>query len=71
MQAVQAAGPWGAQASTDLLASARADVDEISEWVTVDFSRAMSQTLAFLPEQVRLQAVLPGTAASLLREGRG
>ena len=49
---MQASGPWGARASTDLLASARADVDEISEWVAVDYSRAMSQVLAFLPEQV-------------------
>ena len=49
---MQASGPWGARASTDLLASARADVDEVSEWVAVDYSRAMSQVLAFLPEQV-------------------
>ena len=47
-----APGPWGAQAPTELLASARADVDEISEWVAVDYSRAVSQMLAFLPDQV-------------------
>ena len=50
---LQAAGPWAQQASTELLASARADVDEIAEWVAVDHCRAAGQALAYLPPQVQ------------------
>ena len=49
------AGPWGQHASTELLASTRADVDEIAEWVSVDYCKAAAQTLAFLPQQVSFQ----------------
>ena len=50
---LQAQRPWGAEASTELLASACADVDELAEWVTVDYCQAARKTLAFLPPQAK------------------
>ena len=43
---------WAVSAPVEVLARLRADVDEVSEWVQVDYTRSLSQLLAFLPTQV-------------------
>ena len=51
---MQASEPESREPSMDQLASARADIDEISEWVAVDYCQAARKTLSFLPSQVGL-----------------
>ena len=43
---------WAVEASVEVLARVRADVDEVAEWVHVDYSQALSSLLPFTPDQV-------------------
>lgn len=43
---------WCIEASVEQLALVRADIDEVAEWVQVDFAQALLTLLKFAPEQV-------------------
>lgn len=54
-EVVERGGPhqWAVEASVEHLARLRADVDEVAEWVQVDFAQSLVKLLSLGPSQVR------------------
>lgn len=62
---------WCIEASVEQLALVRADIDEVAEWVQVDFSQALLTLLKFAPEQIRqgVEDALSDGASALEEQG--